>query len=97
MRHKAILHRIMKNVKPPSFAYEFESVLFKEVCLAGFFENCSSLATLVLTTGSTVNVTDSTLKRRQQLGLPPLPCFDSTEIKKLVKNTSASRRLEEKR
>jgi len=97
MRHKTILHKIIKNTKPPNFAYEFESLLFKEVALSGFFDNCRTITSLVVNNGSTVNVTGLALKRREQLGLPPMPCLDPTEIKRLVEKTGASRRLGEKR
>jgi len=96
MRHKALLHKIIKNSKTPSSTYEFESAIFKELCLEGFFDNCNTLATSVIKNGTTVNITDSATRRRQQLGLPPLPCSDSAEIKKLIKNTSIGRRLEQK-
>jgi hypothetical protein len=96
MRHKTILHKIVKNCKKPDSTYEFESALFNELCLAGFFDNCSMLAKSVVTSGSTVNLTESAVRRRQQLGLPPLSCSDPGEIKKLIKNTSANKRLEQK-
>ena len=97
MRHKSILHKIVKEGKSPAFAYEFQSLLFKEMALSGFFDNCNSLAALVVANGSTVAVTDSMLKRRQQLGLPQLSRVNQIEIKKIGEKTGIKRRLREEK
>jgi hypothetical protein len=95
MTHKSIINKIMRERTRPFFAYEFQSMLFKEIDLPSFFENCKNLASLIVENGSTVTVTNSMLKRRQQLGLPEIACSDNVEVKRLAKATGLSKSLKE--
>lgn len=84
MGHKSIIYKIIKETKPPTFPFEFQSLIFKSLVLANFFANCKSLASSITKTGTTATVTSSILKRRQQLGLPEVSRFDQVEIKKIA-------------
>lgn len=95
MSHKSIVNKIMKEKARPSFAFEFQALIFKEISVPNFFDNCKSLASLVVENGSTITVTDTMLKRRQQLGLPKISSPDRIEIKKLAKATGLCRSLKE--
>ena len=86
----------MKEKGQPTFAHEFLSLIFDEIDLPSFFENCKNLASLVVQNGSTIAITDSMLKRRQQLGLPEISCSDNVDVKKLAKATGLSKSLKEK-
>jgi len=97
MRRKSILYKIMKEGKPPTFAYHFQALVFKEMAIPAFLDNCSNLVSSVVRTGSTVTVTDSTVRRRQQLGLPPIPSFKQVDIEKIAKATGIRKRLKEER
>ena len=96
MNVKSIASKVMKEKKQPLFAHEFLSLIFDEIDLGAFFENSKNLASLVVQSGSTVTMTDSMLKRRQQLGLPEIACSDNVEVKKLAKVTGLSKILKEK-
>ena len=95
MSHKSIVNKIMKEKARPSFAFEFQALIFKEINVPNFIENCKSLASLVVENGSTMTVTDTMLKRRQQLGLPKISSPDRIEIKKLAKATGLCKSLKE--
>jgi hypothetical protein len=85
----------MREKTRPFFAYEFQSLIFAEINLPSFFENCENLASLIVENGSTVTITDSMLKRRQQLGLAEIAGFDNVEVKRLAKATGLSKSLKE--
>jgi hypothetical protein len=95
MTHKSIINKIMREKMRPSFAYEFESLIFTEIDLPSFFENCKNLASLIVQNGSTVTVTNSMLKRRQQLGLAEIACSDNVEVRRLAKATGLFKSLKE--
>ena len=95
MSHKSIVNKIMKEKARPSFAFEFQALIFKEINVPNFFENCKCLAYSVVENGSTITVTDTMLKRRQQLGLPNISSSDKIEIKKLAEATGLCKSLKE--
>ena len=97
MRRKSILYKIIKEGKPPTFAFHFQALVFKEMAIPAFLDNCSNLVSSVVRTGSTVTVTDSTMRRRQQLGLPPIPRFEQVDIEKIAKATGIRRKLKEEK
>jgi hypothetical protein len=75
----------MREREPPFFAFQLQSLIFNELALSGFFENCNHIVSLVLENGSAVTLTDSMLRRRQQLGLPEISRSDNAEISKLAR------------
>lgn len=85
MRHKLIVNKILRERQLPFFAFQLQSLIFKELTLSGFFENCNYIVSLVLENGSAVTLTNSMLKRRQQLGLPEISISDNAEISKLAR------------
>jgi hypothetical protein len=95
MTHKSIINKIMREKTRPFFAYEFQSLIFKEIDLPSYFENCKNLASIIVENGSTVTITNLMLKRRQQLSLPEISCSSNAEVRRLAKATGLSKTLKE--
>ena len=88
LREIAESNKTVGNIEPvpnSSLAY-FLLILTQMEDLSYFFDYCRDMASSIIQTGTSVPVTASVLKKREEFHLPVLK-FDKDDIKKLAKIT----------
>lgn len=93
--YKVMLMRVRASkIMPPVSSSKLYSSIMQG--FANFFAHCKDIGSLIVKKGTAVTITDSALKRRKTLGLPP-PKFDEADVKRLAITTGLSKILEESR